>query len=208
MSALGILLNASSLPLAAPIGEEPVRSPGGRGRELADMLRAKNGFFAFEGALHVFPVGSGRRNIELARFNEASGWKARYWHVCDGLLFFAANVFGDLYGLRDDEVVRFDPETGLASALAPDLEGWAAWVVERRWTEVGWTVARDWQDRNGPLEEGRRLMPVRLFCMGGTADLDNLRAVPLEEGLSLRGEIASQIKDLPDGSAVRIQIVD
>ena len=92
--------------------------------------------------------------------------------------------------------------------------------------EIGWATANAWQDQYGRLDEGLRLipfgtlrrpkrtslvrkgrqaMPRRLFVFGGTNAIDNLEAVPLVEGLRLRGSIASQIRDLPDGTRISLK---
>jgi hypothetical protein len=201
------LLKLASEPLVATFKDEAGISVfGTRGADLCEMLAFRNGFFAFEGALHVFPSGGGRRAIDLARFNCPSGWKAEYWHGCAGIFLFAANAFGDLYGFSQDQVIEFDPETGTVREIAPDIEGWAAWALNRCRSEIGWDAWRRWQDINGPLDEGLRLMPEKLFCLGGTTGSDNLRAVPLLEGLALRGSFSSRFRDLPVSGAVGIEV--
>jgi hypothetical protein len=195
------LLKLASGPIAALFRDEAgIGALGPRGSELCELLSLRNGFFAFEGALHVFPDTGIGRLAGLERFNRSTGWKAGYRHGCEGLFLFAANAFGDLYGIRGDEIIGFDPETGTACVIASDLDGWAAWVLERCRSEIGWAAFRRWQDLNGPLELGSRLMPVQFFCHGGTDDPANLREIPLEEGLALRGCMASQHQNLPHGS--------
>lgn len=175
--------------------------------ELSELLERCNGFMAFDGALHVFPAGDTAWSLELARLNAGDGWRHAYRHGCGGMVFFAANTFGELYALKDERVVRFDPETGDTNDFAPDLETWAdEMLVSWQW-ETGHSVLRAWQDLHGPLPEGRRLMPTRLFIFGGTDALANLRDVPLLEGLAMRGDIEKQIGDLPDGSKVAIKVV-
>ena len=54
----------------------------------------------------------------------------------------------------------------------------------------------------------------RCFCLkipavlGGAYDASNLATITILELLAASGEIASQIKDLPDGAKVRLKIVD
>lgn len=63
-----------------------------------------------------------------------------------------------------------------------------------------------WQDRNGAVDEGLRLIPTQIFVFEGTNAIENLQAVPLLEGLAMRGAVATQIRHLPDGGKVRIEV--
>ena len=58
------------------------------------MLRERNGFYALESALHVFPSHSSQQEIGLDKWNESALWRAEYKGVADGCLFFAEDVFG------------------------------------------------------------------------------------------------------------------
>jgi len=44
--------------------------------------------------------------------------------------------------------------------------------------------------------------------LGGKYDLQNIRAVPLLELITSSGDIAEQIKDLPDGAQVKLVVTD
>ena len=213
-SPLSTLLAISSPPLAEPTSDDAIlRRRGALGAELADLLATRNGFFTFESALHVFPLAlppGGDGTIDLLRLNDPAGsptgWKGDHLPPCADILFFAANIFGDLYGIQGDQVIRFDPETGDVVPLSSSINGWAAWVLANYEDEIGWHTARAWQEANGALSEGLRLMPIRFFCLGGTNALDNLRPIPLLEGIALRADVARQIRDLPDGTRVRIVV--
>jgi hypothetical protein len=56
------------------------------GPELFDMLRRKNGFYAFESALHVFPSTSAVA-ISLEEWNADTLWRNGYRDLAEGLLF-------------------------------------------------------------------------------------------------------------------------
>lgn len=203
------LLDGSSGPMAIWSGMPGCpgaeRSPT-RWTELAAVLEARNGFMAFDGALHVFPAGPTAWNLHLASVNDPEGWRREFWHRCEGMVFFASNAFGDLYGLKGDEVIRFDPETGADAVFAADLAGWADRILDDWRLETGYEAMAAWQDRNGAVDEGLRLMPTQPFAFGGSNALENLRAVPLLEGLAMRGSVATQTRNLPDGAKVRIEV--
>jgi hypothetical protein len=51
-------------------------------------------------------------------------------------------------------------------------------------------------------------MPKIPFVLGGKYSLDNLYALAAVSGMKTRGNIARQIKDLPDGSRVEFRIIE
>jgi hypothetical protein len=64
------------------------------------------------------------------------------------------------------------------------------------------------KDKLGILEEGRcycfKLSPV----LGGTHEVNNMAAISLKELIAFSGDIAEQIKDVPDGGKVEIKWIE
>jgi hypothetical protein len=65
-----------------------------------------------------------------------------------------------------------------------------------------------WQAANGVLTVGERLVPKRPFTLGGEYNLANLVAMEAVKGMRFRGDLAVQIRDLPDGASITFKIVD
>jgi hypothetical protein len=172
-------------------------------RPLLEWLKHKNGFFAFEGALHVFPAGCQNNVMDLERWNQKESWKAGYGEVANNYLFFAEDVFGGQFGLRAGRIYRFDPETGDAEEMAADLEGWSTRLLDNYEYETGYPVAHEWQVVNGPLAPGNRLMPRKPFVVGGGFNLENFYAIEAVHGMKLRAILARQIQGLPDGTSIK-----
>ena len=172
-----------------------------RTRELEGLLQARDGFFAFDDALMVLPVNAPTRRMDLARLNNGD-WTAAYWHLCDGLFFFAADALGDLFALQDNKVVRFATESGLVEPMADTLDGWAARLLADPAGEAGWPFVKAWTGAHGPLEEGWRLTGRRPFVLDGAFDLDNLEQRALGEILDFRGPLATRIHEMPPGAVL------
>jgi hypothetical protein len=102
----------------------------------------------------------------------------------------------------DGVVCSFDPETGERKTLANDLSGWAAAVLQDYETLTAHPLAHTWQKANGPLPAGKRLLPKIPFVIGGAFALENLYAADVVKGMQFRGEVAVQLRDLPDGTEV------
>jgi hypothetical protein len=99
------------------------------GRELLALLQHRNGFYAFEGALHVLPAGSISSPQNLAEWNSPDVWRSAYGDQAEGLVFWAEDTFGCQFALSDDGVYRFDPETGERERVAETLEACAGRIL-------------------------------------------------------------------------------
>ncbi|MBS1813664.1 MAG: SMI1/KNR4 family protein [Acidobacteria bacterium] len=169
------------------------------------MLSLKNGFYAFESALHVFPYKSAEGFMDITLWNASSTWKAFYKD--DNLpFFFAEDVFGFQFGVKDGEVVSFDPETGESTFFSKSIESWAEKILNDYNLHTGYKLAHDWQLLNGHLSEGKRLVPIQPFVLGGAFDLANLKGQYAVDAMRFRASLANQIKGLEDGTTVKLKV--
>jgi Domain of unknown function (DUF1851) len=60
----------------------------------------------------------------------------------------------------------------------------------------------------GPLTEGRKYCLKTPSVLGGEYGGSNLATVPLVELVRFSGDVAKQIKDLPNGARVQFKITD
>ena len=176
--------------------------------ELYDLLLKKNGFFAFESALHVYPLGvsQSRKIIDLDTWNDLYLWRNCYTALAHKGLFFAEDIFGCQFCIIDNKVHSFDPETGETEELAADIESWADVLLEDYESLTGYPIAHDWQELNGLLPLDRRLLPKVPFILGGEFSIDNLYASDSIQGMRIRAEMALQLQKLPDGAQVQLKI--
>ena len=191
---------AKSLPLHAD-----AQGRGETHRELMGMLTAKNGFYAFEGALHVFPWEASSEDIvDVQAWNGKSLWRDCYQNLTDDLFFFAEDAFGGQFALRGNDVVTFEPESGEIEFLASSIEAWAKELLSDYEVLTGFPVAHAWQLKNGQIPQGKRLLPKIPFLLGGVYEDSNLYAVDSVKGMRYRGDLWQQIRDLPEGAQVKL----
>lgn len=176
--------------------------------ELVELLQERNGFYAFERALHVLPSNcvNSEVDMDLERWNMDELWRSAYHTAADGLLFFAEDVFGEQFALSGGEVWRFNPESAAREAIAGNLEEWAQRILADYSFETGYQPAHEWQQKNGPLMEGQRLIPKMPFIMGGKYEADNLFALDAVKGMRYRADIWKQIRDLPDAASIQLKV--
>jgi len=72
---------------------------------------------------------------------------------------------------------------------------------------TGQRLAHAWQSQNRPLKPGERLVPKMPFVTGGEYAIQNLAAIEASRGMRFRGDLAVQIRDLPDGAQIRYSVV-
>lgn len=195
-----------------PIWEKPKTFPGflssyALGAELYEMLTVKNGFYAFESALHVFPITT-EPGTGLEGWNSNSLWRKSYGNLTDGLLFFAEDIFQDQFCLStaDSKVCRFNSETGEVKEIGDSLDAWAHSILENHRFLTGWPFVRQWVEKHGPIRAGKRLMPITPFFLGGEYSLENFRLESGLDGMFAKGDLATQTRDLPEGSQIRLRI--
>lgn len=208
MTSIEKLLSISSEPLAPCPSVMPMfLKPYILGPELFHMLRQKNGFYAYESALHVFPVTSDP-TVGLESWNAEPLWRSEYQELAKGLLFFAEDILQDQFclSLKQSGVFRFYAESGQTDCLADSIEGWAERVLSNSRTETAWPLLHDWQEKNGLVPRGQRLLPRIPFFMGGEYAIENLWAGNPLEGMRLKGDLAMQTRNLKTGTKVRLKI--
>lgn len=193
---------------AVYLSEELMAQAGSLATELQEMLSIRNGFYALEKALHVFPSHSLDDEIGLDEWNSNSLWRVEYDDSISNCLFFAEDIFGTQFCIHNEKVNTFDPETGEFEYLADSIDGWAKAIIQDYDVLTGYSLAHEWQKNNGALPVNKRLLPKRPFVAGGEFDIGNLYLCDSVEGMKLRASIAKQIRDLPDGAQIQLNIVD
>lgn len=177
-------------------------------QELYNLLSVKNGFYAFESALHVFPMGKQQGIMDIESWNTLELWKYEYGSLADDFFCFAEDVFGMQFCLYNHKICLFDVETAHYEILADDFEEWAEKVLAESNMLTGYSLARAWQQQHGLLPVGKRLLPKKTFVAGGAFEMNNLYVGDAVEGMKFRGSLAQQIHDLPDGTVIEFEIVD
>ncbi len=175
---------------------------------LRALLLQRNGFFAFESALRVFSTDTSSLSYGLDEWNSSNLWRRSYGELTAGLLFFAEDVFGGQFCLKNEEVYSFNPETADLTPVAEDLEAWAHAILDDYDFLTGYSLAHKWQAKHGALKSKVRLIPKVPFVCGGEYDISNLVAIDAARAMRSRGNLAAQIRTLPDGSQITFNLVD
>lgn len=184
------------------------RLAGALAEELLELLWARNGFYAFESALHVFPATTSKEVIGLDRWNSLQGWRSDYGDLSQGCLFFAEDLVGGQFCVVDGAFYKFDPETGDRQLIGHSIAEWASVILKDDESQTLWPLGHKWQEKHGPLPTGKRLGPKTPFVLGGHYAPDNLYLVEPEKLMRFYANLARQIHDLPEGARVELKVID
>jgi hypothetical protein len=173
------------------------------------LLAARNGFYCFEGALHVFPSRSTAKHCGLEAWNSAELWRKEYSEMLDREpLFVAEDVFGNQFGLLEDFVCVFDAETATVTKFSRSVAEWSERMLTEFNLHTGYPVAHLWQSCGRRIAAGRRLVPKVPFVLGGKPVVENLYDCDAVTGMRMRGRLARRLINVPYGPAIEYSIVD
>jgi hypothetical protein len=201
-----VLQADSALSLEGASEVSPVLAQlGPAGESLAELLKRRNGFYGFGCALLVRPYFATQPPLGIVQWNDPRLWKSAYVDDLESVTFFAEDIFGCQFGVRNREVYVLDPETGSLERAYASLEDWANAILEDD-AVSGRLLAHAWIAARGPIRPGTRLVPKVPFVCGGAYEIDNLYAIDDVQSMRLRASIANQIRDLPDGAEIVLDI--
>ena len=170
---------------------------------ICDLLRIRNGCYAFQGALHIYS------SMEVLFVSQVLG---RSEYAVSALPSnstpFAENVFGEQFFLGPDGCGRLDMESGEIEGLGDNIDEWARMILEDYEYLTGSELAFQWQKKNRPLNSGERLFPIVPFVMGGEFEVSNLKAKDWNDGFRARESIYVQVRDVPDGQKITFEVVE
>ncbi|HEV7238562.1 MAG TPA: SMI1/KNR4 family protein [Thermoanaerobaculia bacterium] len=202
------LLAVANGPLIGSVARLNDEAPLGGGcleSQLRQLLHSRNGFYAFESALHVFPAGVKKEIIDVETWNAIDLWRYEYGDLTEALFFFAEDIFGGQFCLAENGIYAFDPETAEREWIADDIENWAAAILDDFSNRTGYPLAHEWQTIHGSVSEGTRLAPRLPFVAGGAFSVENLYCASAVDAMRFRGNLACQIHNLPDGAKIQLK---
>jgi hypothetical protein len=133
------------------------------------------------------------------------------WALSGVTRVLAENRFGNvLVELGDGSVWRVCPEDLTATKVAgseAEMAGlWTDEEFETDWTVGAWIEVAE--PTMGPLKEGQcygfRIWPG----LGGAYEVENMAIKSVLEWLAVSGDVGRQVKDLPPGTEIRLDVRD
>jgi len=170
--------------------------------ELRELVSSTGGFIVHHGAIHF------RGCAEEPKWNSLrelywgdSSLKTKYQQIDLDDIPFAHDQVGDFYLWRNEEIFHLDAETGEVSKFEHSLERFLGGIEEN--IEEYLNISLDRR-----LEPGRALHAYPPFCTAEAADGVSLRDIPIDELIEFHADFARQIRDLPDGGKLTVELTE
>jgi len=136
------------------------------------------------------------------------GWR---WAGVEPAAVLDVNAFGNVvFRSQDGACWRICPEELSCEIIAPSEDGYGELRQDPEF-RADWLMASLVNEAEAELG---RPPAGRCFCLkipavlGGSYSLDNIGTIAVGELLRFAGDMAEQIKDLPDGAQVSLKFVD
>ncbi|OOF12838.1 DUF1851 domain-containing protein [Salinivibrio sp. PR919] len=133
------------------------------------------------------------------------------WVGIEPLSIVGENDFGNLMiEDADGKYWRLSPEDVYCEVVANDRDELDRLSQDQDFLEDWYMQALVEQAKEslGELSEGRKYCLVIPGALGGEYGISNIKTAPLVELVRFSGDLAKQIKDLPDGAEIQLRVVD
>ncbi len=142
----------------------------------------------------------------IKELNESWGWAGLQAQAVVGENEFGNLIIEDAQG----RYWRLMPEECSCVVVAPDRPALDALSADQDfledWYMDGLTATA--REQCGPLGEGRKYCLKLPGVLGGRYAAENLASAPLYELIRLSGDVARQMQGKPDGTRVKLNLVD
>jgi len=169
------------------------------------ISEAGNGGFFLDSSLqfYSFITEENYQNIDLVNdiFLKA------YGKYSMGIRTIGQDVFGNqfVYDVYTQKFLLFNIETAYKEELAKNFKGFVETLVTDIEYYSGRSFILNW---NNEIQFNQRLCPKKPFVIGGEYNNDNFYASTFPKYLEFFADIARQIHELPDGTPIKLKIIE
>jgi hypothetical protein len=175
--------------------------------EYRDLLARANGYVAYYGGLHVRGACHTPEWHSLRAAWDGERALHRLWPtVLPEDIPFAQDALGDQFVLRGGHVHRLAAETGELESLGVDLVGFDAAVHADPVEYLNLAPLEAFRAEGGVLQPGQLLSVYPPYCVDNADAGRSFRAIAAADRLGFLASLAAQLRDLPDGTAVKFDI--
>lgn len=168
--------------------------------ELKKLVASSGGFIVHHGAIHfrgctVEPTWNSIRDVYWG--NQSLSMKYPELDVDD--IPFAHDQVGDFYIWRNSEIFHLDAETGDVSKFEYSLDEFLRKIEENIEEYLNVSLGRK-------LEPGTLLHAYPPFCTDEARDGVSFKDVPADELIDFHADFARQIRKVPEGGKISIEL--
>jgi len=188
-----------------PIDDAPMldRLPA----EYRNLLTRANGYVAYNGGLHVRGacLAPAWHSLRAAWDGDRALYRL-YLAIAPTDVPFGEDALGDQYILRANVVHRLSGETGELESLGTDLAGFDTAVRNDPVDYLNLAPLEAFRAEGGVLQPGELLSVYPPYCVEVGDQRRSFRAIPATDRRDFLASLAAQLRNLPDGTAVKFDI--
>ncbi|RLJ99620.1 SMI1/KNR4 family protein [Tenacibaculum discolor] len=177
----------------------------GEDKEYMSFLKIHNGGYFYGNSLHIFGESKNHNYHDIIYLN--SLYSRFYGELTKGIIFFAEDILGNIYGFHNEGVAYFNIETSDYEIICKDFKSW----IKEINNDLSYYTGKDFlldlpKEDKISLALGKRLGAKYPFVLGGDYETSNFILKDFEENIEYNSSIAKQIVNLPDGTPIKIDI--
>jgi hypothetical protein len=171
------------------------------------IIESGNGGFFFQQSLCIYGFYSKKIFNSIEYINKLV--EREYGNISKGLIVFAQDIFGNQFAFNQniEKIVFFNIETGEQEAVASSFIEWISVLLNDLEYFTGLNLVVSWKKKNS-LAFDERLCAKKPFVIGGEYSLNNLYASKFPDYLVANANIAWQVYNLPDGTDIKLKIIE
>ena len=176
-------------------------------RDYAGFLQTINGCVVFGGGLHIRGASRSPDWHSLRRAWIGQRCLSQLYPSVDvDDVPFAQDYLGDQFLLRSQSVLKLDGETGEIEDLEVGWREFLLAVATDPEDVLGLQFLERFTNESGPLLPGQLLSVYPPLCSVESSSGVSLKAVPANEHMYFLADFAAQIREVADGSKIRIVV--
>lgn len=169
------------------------------------VTEVSNGGFFLNSSLqfYSFIKKEDFRNIEFVN----SIFQHSYGKLFSNLYTIAQDVFGNqfVFNKSTNSFQFFNIETADAELMGQNFEEF----IKKLLSDIDFYSGRDYKEMwNQDMKPNQRLCPKKPFIIGGEYEVTNFYASEFPKYIEYFSDIAKQLHELPDGTPIKLRIIE
>jgi hypothetical protein len=174
-------------------------------KEYLSFIKKTNGGSILNNALNFYGILPNVLELEIFYNNYLFG--KYYGDMFSDVFVFGEDVFGNQFGfLKNNSIAFLNIETACIDNTFQSFNHFVSELSNAIDYYSGFSVVEKWIAKNGAIKPFQRLSPIKPFVIGGSYDIENFHLLEKESLLDYTSFIAKQIKDLPDGASITLNV--
>jgi len=171
-----------------------------------EFIKHINGGYFFNKSLLIYGFGDVPKHASFIDMNLLIN--SLYNSFVPTAQYWGCDFLGNQFAFFENNICFFNIETGQFEILSRTFKEWLDVIYNDLDYYTGQSLVVAWEKKNKNLDLSERLCPKKPFVIGGEYVVDNLFSLNIESLIEYNCEIAHQIYNLPDGTKIKLKVIE